>query len=299
MAGTRVRAAAVDIGSNTLRLLVRDDASELERRTDVVGLGTGVDASGLLSDAAMERAAAVLAEYGVRIRELRVERVRAVATSASRDASNVETFLDRTASLLGMRPEVITGAEEAALSFAGVAGAVAGHGPALVIDPGGGSTEFVFGISSVESSRSIDIGSVRLTERMMPNRPATGAEVVAAREHVAAMFAAVPLPPKPYRVIGVGGTFTSLAAIHLDLQSYDRQQVHGTTLTLGNLDALVDRLSGFTIAETAAIPSLDPKRAPVLLAGAVVAAEAVRHVGTTVTVSEFDLLDAIAEGLLR
>ena len=293
-----MRVAAVDIGSNTVRLLVRDGNAELERHTDVVGLGTGVDATGVLSEAAMERAAAVLSGYGDQIRGHLVERVRAVATSASRDATNAGPFLDRVGGLLGVRPEVITGDEEAALSFRGASVGVPGVGPALVIDPGGGSTEFVFGDGAVDYSCSIDIGSVRLTDRMLSDRPASEAAVSAARDHVAGLFSAVRLPGAPQRVIGVAGTFTSLAAIHIGLERYDRDRVHATAMTLTDLEGLVHRLAGLTVAETAAIPSLDPKRAPVLLAGAVVATEAVRLAGGSVVVSEFDLLDAVADGLL-
>jgi exopolyphosphatase/guanosine-5'-triphosphate,3'-diphosphate pyrophosphatase len=294
-----VRVGAVDIGTNTVRLLVRDASTELARRIEVVGLGVGVDATGMLSPEAIERTAVVLGEFGVTMRSLGVERIRAVATSATRDAPNAADFLDRAHGLLGVRPEVITGDAEAVLSFRGAAGAITGAGPSLVIDVGGGSTEFVYGEGSIEYARSIDIGSVRLTDRVLPQRPASEEQVAAATRHVADAFRAIHLPAAPQRVIGVAGTFTALAAVHLGLEVYDRTRVHRSTMRLVDLDTLVQRLSPLTVAETAVIPSMDPKRAPVLLAGAVIVAESVRLAGSEVIVSEYDLLDALAEGLLE
>jgi exopolyphosphatase/guanosine-5'-triphosphate,3'-diphosphate pyrophosphatase len=210
-----VSRGAVDIGTNTVRLLIRDGEVELERRILIVGLGVGVDATGVLAPEAMERAAVVLAEYGALLDRHGAVQRRAVATSACRDAANSEEFLDRVATLIGVRPEVIPGEEEAVLSFRGATGAVPGGGSTLVIDPGGGSTEFVYGTDSVEYARSIDIGSVRLNDRMPAGRPASAAVVGAARAAVREELAAVRLPGIPQRIIGVGGTYTSLAAIHL------------------------------------------------------------------------------------
>jgi exopolyphosphatase/guanosine-5'-triphosphate,3'-diphosphate pyrophosphatase len=290
-----VSTGAVDIGTNTVRLLIRDGDVELERRIVIVGLGVGVDATGRLSAEAMERAATVLAEYGALLDRHGATRRRAVATSACRDAANSGEFLDRVAALIGVRPEVIPGEEEAALSFRGASRAVPGGGPTLVIDPGGGSTEFVYGTESVEYARSVDIGSVRLNDRMPPGRPASAAVVAAARAAVREELAAIRLPGIPQRIIGVAGTFTSLAAIHLGLPHYDRERVHGTTMSVAALDAMAVRFAGLTLEETAVIPAMDPKRAPVMLSGAILAAESVRIAGELVTVSEFDLLDALVE----
>lgn len=286
---------AIDIGTNTVRLLIRDGARELERRSTVVGLGVGVDATGRLAPDAMERALAVLAGYGALLDRHRVSRRRAVATSACRDAANAPEFLDRVETVIGVRPEVIPGTEEAELSFRGATAALPGAGPTLVIDPGGGSTEFVFGVDRVEYSRSVDIGSVRLRDRLLPMQPAPAAAVAAAREECRRVMDAVKLPAAPQRIIGVAGTFTSLAAIHLELAVYDRNRTHGTVMLLSDLDALVDRLARLSIVEIAAIPAMEPKRAPVMLSGAIVAAEAVRLAGDGVVVSEFDLLDALCE----
>ncbi len=185
------------------------------------------------------------------------------------------------------------------MSFAGAVIGAIGEPPFLVIDLGGGSTEFVYGADEVESGVSVDIGSVRLTERMLPNRPAPSTAVEAARRYVAGLFTEqVTVPGEIATVIGVGGTFTSLAAIHLGLEEYDPEHVHGAVVPLLGLDILVDDLARLDLAATAAIPSLDPARAPVLLGGAVVAATAVRHVGgPAVTVSEHDILDGLALSL--
>lgn len=289
---------AVDIGTNTVRLLVADLTDDglvdVERHTAIVGLGRGVDTTGRFDPGRVEHALVVLTNYAVRLRFHGVSQVRAVATSATRDAEDGPDFLDRAAAVLGFRPELIDGIEEAGLSFRGATAALPGSHPTLVIDPGGGSTEFVLGATAPDYSVSLDIGSVRLTERLLPERPASPARVTAAAEEVAEIFGLVRLPTSPARVIGVAGTFTSLAAISLGLDVYDRAAVHGSTLTMADLEGLVDRLAGLTVEETAAIPSLEPKRAPVLLGGAIVAREAVRVSGLdSVSVSESDLLDGI------
>jgi exopolyphosphatase/guanosine-5'-triphosphate,3'-diphosphate pyrophosphatase len=221
------------------------------------------------------------------MREIGVERRRAVATSASRDARNREVFFDRAELALGVRPEMISGDEEAALAFAGATSRTAEPAPHLVVDIGGGSTEFV----TVDGGRSFDIGSVRLTDRVLSDRPASPDQVAAARAAVAEMF--LPVTPFAGSVIGVAGTWTSLARIH-----------HGDTvlvhLSLADITGLVERLAGLTEEQTAALPGLDPARAPVILAGAVIAEGAATATGAErVVVSEHDLLDGVVAGLLR
>ena len=294
-----MRVGAIDIGTNTVRLLVADVAdgaiAVVERRAEVVALGEGVDRWGRLADEAIARTVARLAEYRAITAAHGVERLRVVATSASRDADNSEDFLDQAERVLGVRPEVIGGDEEAALSFRGATSGLPGPGPTLVIDPGGGSTEFVVGDIEPVAFTSVDIGSVRLTERLLPDHPASDEQVAAAAAVVAAMFASVAIPLAPVRAIGVGGTFTSLAAVHLGLAAYDPTLVHGSILTVDDLDELVTTLTRLTVDETQAIPSLEPGRAPVLLGGAVVAREAARRSGLEeIIVSETDLLDGIA-----
>ncbi|HEY3428072.1 MAG TPA: Ppx/GppA phosphatase family protein [Acidimicrobiia bacterium] len=280
----RIKAAAVDIGTNSMRLLlvqrVGSGLVELGRFERVTGLGRGVDANGRLSEEAIDRTLLALAEFGARMKEAKVDRRRAVATSASRDASNSEQFFDRAELALGVRPELITGEEEARLSFAGASG---GHvGSLLVIDIGGGSTEFV----TAAGGTSYEIGSVRLTDRLLNDRPASAAKLTAAREMVADSLSG--LSPFAGTVVGVAGTWTSLAAME-----------ESEILSLGSVTAWVERLAAMTIEETAAIPGLDPARAPVMLGGVIVAEGAMEAVGVdTVSVSHHDLLDGVIADLI-
>ena len=294
----------MDIGTNTVRMLVADVAGDrmkdVSRAVDVVGLGRGMDGSGAMAAESMDAAVAALTEYGQRIRKATPSRVRVVATSASRDASNSDELMVRIEAALGVAPEVITGEDEAALAFAGAIWGAGSDGRHLVIDPGGGSTEFVSGVEQPETAVSIDIGSVRLTDRHLATLPPTSVELDRATSLVREMFGTVPIPGPPVSGIGVAGTFTSLAAIHLGLDRYDRVRIHRTVLTLADLERLVQHLSGMSLEETEAIRSLDPKRAPVMLAGAVVALEAVRRSGLeSVTISEADMLEGIVLGLTR
>ena len=278
-----MRVAGIDIGTNTIRLLVADASvagiDEVERRSTVVGLGRGLEARGRLAADSLERAAEALEGYAEAIDRTRPDSVRVVATSATRDASNSEELTAVVRRTIGVEPDVIGGSEEAALSFAGAVWRSSEPGPHLVIDPGGGSTEFVFGQEAPEYSSSIDIGSVRLTDRHLPDRPATPDQMAAARHHVAELFSTLRLPGEPATVLGVAGTYRALAAIHLSLPGYDRAATHGVRLALGELDALTDRIAALGLAETEALPGLPPGRALVILAGSVVAAEAVRASG--------------------
>lgn len=295
-----MKVAAVDIGTNSMRLLVvhqvGDGLVELGRYERVTGLGRGVDATGELSKEAMDRTLLALAEFGGRMREMGVERRRAVATSASRDAGNREEFFDRAELALGVRPEMISGDEEANLAFVGATSRTveAGPhlpGPHLVVDIGGGSTEFV----TVDRGRSFDIGSVRLTDRVLTDRPAPPDQVGAARAMVAEMF--LPVTPFVGTVIGVAGTWTSLARVqHGDSNP---SPLSNWRLSLGDIGGLVERLSGLTEEQTAALPGLDPARAPVILAGAIIAEGATTAVvAESVVVSQHDLLDGVVADLV-
>lgn len=306
-----MRVAAVDIGTNSVRLLVADylppDLFEgqrlrwLDRRVTVTRLGQDVDSSGRLSDVAVGRTIAVLAGFGEAIRAWSVDRVAAVATSAARDAANREEFLDRAELALGHRPQVISGRTEAHLSFCGATQTIEGPGPYLVIDPGGGSTEFVMGDGSPTYAVSVDIGSVRLTERHLPARPASSQQLAAARGAVDELLHLnVSLLDAPGTVVGVGGTVTSLGAISSQLDTYDPAVVHGVVLDNHTVSGLVARLAIMTLDETAAIPAIDPARAGVLLAGAVVVERSMARVGTIeLVVSETDILDGLALRLGR
>lgn len=290
--------AAVDIGTNSMRLLIAGPEGEVLRRQKVTGLGREVDSSGRLAEDAIHRTIAVLAEYGEEMRRHGVDRARAVATSASRDAANAESFLDRAEAVLGLRPEVIAGGEEARLAYAGATAGIEGDGPYLVVDIGGGSTELVWSDEESIHGVSIDIGSVRLTERVPVSRPATFEEIQSASGVAEGAFDLLVLPDREWQAIGVAGTWTSLAAVAADLPAYDREAVHGSRLSRQAVDRLVTRFAALTIEQTAAIPALDPARAPVILAGSIVAREAMRHAGLfEVIVSERDLLDGVIASL--
>ena len=297
-----MRYAAVDIGTNSTRLLVAEvegtEVSWLDRRVTVTGLGKGVDQTGLLSDEAMDRTLKTLAAYGEAIGGFDVAAARAVATSAVRDAGNGSEFLGVADAVLGFTPEVISGEEEAALSFAGATRAMSDGSPFVVIDIGGGSTEFVLGSDKPDFRVSFDMGSVRLTDRVLRDRPAPEDQLAEGRDLVARVFDSLELTVAPGTAVGVAGTFTSLSAISQDLPVYDPGRVHGSKLSVVRIAELVLYLTTLTLEETEAIPSLDPARAPVILAGAVIAEEAARRVGLEeVTVSEHDLLDGVALAL--
>jgi exopolyphosphatase/guanosine-5'-triphosphate,3'-diphosphate pyrophosphatase len=288
-----MRVGVVDIGTNSMRLLITDGTVESGRWVEVTGLGRGVDETGALSGDAMRRTLLVLATYGWLMGHHEVERRAAVATSATRDATNREEFLERATGALGVRPEVITGQREGSLAFRGATRDLEQTRSPTVSDIGGGSTEFVTASGTV----SIDIGSVRLTDRMLCDRPASGDDLKRAEAHVLGLFA--PVATVAGEVVGVAGTWTSLAAIDLDLISYDRARVHHHRLDRASLDDMVDDLAGMSIEETAAIPSLDPARAPVILSGAVVARCVLETTGAaSALVSERDSLDGLADELL-
>jgi exopolyphosphatase / guanosine-5'-triphosphate,3'-diphosphate pyrophosphatase len=293
MGRSPVRVGVVDIGTNSMRLLVTNGTEEIGRWVEVTGLGRGVDLSGTLSAEGIEESLAALARFGAEMDRAEVEKREAIATSASRDAANREAFFDLAESALGVRPRLIAGEEEARLSFAGATHQVDAAAPIVVSDIGGGSTEFV----TAEGEVSVDIGSVRLTERVIPTRPAPSTELEAARALVAGLFSNVDL--QTGTLIGVAGTWTSLAAIGQGLPEYIRIRVHGHRMSRLALADTVDSLSSMSLAETAAIPALDPKRAAVILAGALVA-EGVMDVLRIdeVMISEHDSLEGVARDLL-
>ena len=284
----------IDIGTNSMRLLITDGSNEVGRWVEVTGLGGGVDRTGVLDDDAVANTIEVFARFGDLMTDHSVVKRTAIATSASRDAANRESFFDRAQSALGVRPELISGEREGRLAFAGALSGRSFPSPVVVSDIGGGSTEFV----TDTDVASVDIGSVRLTERHLRERPPTKEQLSHSMIEIARMFGNLEIGPVETH-IGVAGTWTSLAAISLDLQVYDSERVHGHVLTNAALDAVVERLRGMTIEETAAIPSLDPARAPVILAGATVATVVTEVLGVSGTVvSEHDTLDGVAFELL-
>ncbi|MDQ3576284.1 MAG: Ppx/GppA family phosphatase [Actinomycetota bacterium] len=314
------RVAAIDCGTNSIRLLVadvttRDDGShwlrDVHREMRIVRLGQGVDATGRLAPEALARTRAALVDYVAVLRRKGVQRARMVATSATRDAANQDEFFAMTAAVLGVAAEVISGDEEAELSFVGAVGDLAPEdGPFLVADVGGGSTELVLGTwdgvrAEVEAAKSVDIGCVRLTERALLSDPPTAAEVAAAREITAAAladaFAAVPVAGARTWV-GVAGTVTTLAAITLDLPEYDSERIHLARLDLATVSATTTLLLTLSHDERAAIGAMHPGRVDVIGGGAIIV-EAVadrlsRESGIDALVAgEHDILDGIALSL--
>lgn len=305
------RVAAVDCGTNSIRLLVADlDAAagtltDLDRRMEVVRLGEGVDRTGRLAPEALRRTFAACDRYASVVRETGAERVRFVATSASRDVENRDEFVAGVRDRLGVEPEVVTGDEEAALSFAGATRELAGTDlarPFLVVDIGGGSTELVLGGTSVEAARSVDIGCVRMTERHLHDDPPTPAQVAAARADVEAGVAlaaeTVPLQ-RAGTLVGLAGSVTTVAAMALDLPAYDREAIHHSRIAADDVHRVAQRLLAMTHDERAALPFMHPGRVDVIGAGALVLSVVVTRAGVdSVVVSEHDILDGIAWSIL-
>lgn len=288
--------AAVDIGTNSMRLLILDEnGSTLDRQVQVTGLGAGFDTSGRLDEAAVKRTLVVLGGFGESIKSHGCRSARVVATAATRDAENGADFAMRAGTALGHPLEVIPGETEARLAFDGAMAALTAPDDAepLVVDIGGGSTEFV----GRDSAASVRIGSVRLTDRALKARPASFDELVGASEVVEEIFRAVEVSDTAHWMVGVAGTWTSLAGLLRG--GYVVGEMHGAVITRLDLDRLIGKLAQLTVAETAELPGLDPKRAPVILAGAVIARQAMRLFGAEqVTISESDLLDALAASQL-
>jgi len=293
------RVAAIDCGTNSVRLLIVDGTAELHREMRIVRLGEGVDRTGVLAPAALERTRAALMDYAATCRELMVERIRMVATSATRDAGNRAEFVAMVQQVLGVEPEVVTGEEEAALSFVGATRDLDRHvGPFLVVDIGGGSTEFVLGTTEVDAARSVDIGCVRLTERHLLDDPPTAAQIASAEADVDAALALVRavVPVERARtVVCLAGSSTTVAAVALELPSYDSGAIHGARLPAPVVRQACDRLLAMTRAERAALPVMHPGRVDVIGAGALVLRTVVDRLDLSeITISEADILDGIA-----
>jgi exopolyphosphatase/guanosine-5'-triphosphate,3'-diphosphate pyrophosphatase len=311
------RVAAIDCGTNSIRLLVadvtkRDDGTawlrDVHREMKIVRLGQGVDATGRLHPDAVQRTKAALEDYARTMQRKGVERARMVATSATRDASNREEFFGMTEAVLGAPAEVITGDEEARLSYLGaVADLDPDEGPFLVTDLGGGSTEFVLGTGTdVEAARSMDIGCVRLTERFIKSDPPGKDEVAEAeafaREQIKAAFEIVPVE-KTRTWIGVAGTVTTLSALVQGLEVYNSDDIHLSRITLDNVREITHRILSMTHDERASLGPMHPGRVDVICGGALVlraiAEELSNRAGIRALVcSEHDILDGIAFSLV-
>jgi len=312
--GGVARVAAIDCGTNSLRLLVADlpddggaraPLIDVVRRMEIVRLGQGVDRTGGLAPEAIERTRVALADYAAQIDSLGVECIRMVATSATRDAANADDFRAMVLDTLGAAPEVVTGEEEAKLSFTG---AVRGlppqtEPPYLVVDIGGGSTEFVLGSGTVEHAASVDIGCVRMTERHLHDDPPTSGQIRAAEADVteAVDRALAVVPGQSARtLVGLAGSVTTVTALALGLDRYDPARIHHARVSYAEVAKVTADLLAMTKAQRLALAGMHPGRADVIGAGALVLRVVMERVGAdSVVASEHDILDGIAWSLLN
>jgi exopolyphosphatase/guanosine-5'-triphosphate,3'-diphosphate pyrophosphatase len=309
------RVAVIDCGTNTIRLLVADPGPstgsgsgvtlrEVDRRLELVRLGQGVDATRRFHPDALARTFAAIDAYAARIRDLEVDRVRFLATSAARDVSNRDEFFTGVRDRLGVDVDVISGDEEARLSFLGaLSGGPVDAGPVLVMDVGGGSTELILGDTdgNLLSERSLDMGSVRIRERFLASDPPTTAEVARARDFVNGLLDAAGIDVGTARTwLGVAGTTTSISAMVQGLTAYDRVAVHNSHVSVDEIATMSDRLLMTPVSQVLATwPMLQQLRAEVICAGALIVREVARRVGVTMTVRETDILDGATLELLR
>ena len=297
-----MRVAAIDCGTNSIRLLIADIAggrlTDVARRMEIVRLGEGVDRTGRLAPEAIERTRKALLGYATEIAELGVSRVRMCATSASRDAANAADFTAMVRATLGVDPEVISGDEEARLSFAGAVTGLTAEQPYLVVDIGGGSTEFVVGDDEVRHAISMDIGCVRMTERHLRSDPPTAAEVAAAEQDITKAVDTALRTVSGHgtaTLVGLAGSVTTVAALALHLPGYDAARIHHARIPYEDVAKVTRDLLGSTVADRRDLPVMHPGRADVIGAGALILRIIMERAGkTSVIASEHDILDGIA-----
>ncbi|HZC99023.1 MAG TPA: Ppx/GppA phosphatase family protein [Actinomycetes bacterium] len=301
-----MRLAAIDVGTNSTRLLVADVeggriTAQRAREMVITRLGKGVDRTRRLDPAALRRTLEVLAGYAATCQRLAVQAIRVTATSATRDAVNREEFLDGVRRLLGVEAEVLSGDEEGAAAYLGATHDLPGDERTLVVDIGGGSTELTIGNHQPEATLSIDIGCVRLLERHLHSDPPAANEVAALRRDVQAHLGkvrAVLDPASAARVVGVAGTVTTVTAIALGLETYDPARIHHAVVTASLVADTAQRLCAMTVAERAALPVMATGREDVIAAGALVLDEICRTLGFDhMIASEADILDGVLLGL--
>lgn len=304
------KVAAIDCGTNSIRLLIAEpDGSsglkDLERRLEIVRLGQGVDATNEFHPDALRRTFGAVDEYAKLIKKanVEVEKVHFVATSAARDVKNRDAFFAGIQERLGVEPDVISGESEARLSFLGALSRVKPDGePVLVMDIGGGSTELITGSAAgeMQSGISLDIGSVRITERFLRQNPVAADDLERAAIYVDDLLAHSGVDfASVASWIGVAGTATTLAGVYLELERYDRERVHGSRIPVPAIEALLHRLAGLTLEEIRGLPSMHPGRADVITGGALVATRIAAQLPVAdLIVSESDILDGIALQLL-
>ncbi|WP_334141345.1 Ppx/GppA phosphatase family protein [Rhabdothermincola sp.] len=293
--------AAIDCGTNSVRLLVRGpDGRALERLMRITRLGEGVDRNGRLEGAAIERTLAVLREYRTVIDRHGVERLRVGATSAARDAVNRDDFFDAVAEIVGVRPELLSGEEEGRLSFLGATAELdPARGPFLVVDIGGGSTEFAYGTTTCEATISVDMGCVRMTEAYLHHDPPLPEELLAAISvadvHLDDVLRAIPGAAGAATFVGLAGTVTTAAAVEIGLATYDRDRIHHFVLTKDAAEDVFRTLATEPLADRVHNPGLEPARADVIVGGMCVLVAIMRRLGfAECLVSEADILDGLA-----
>jgi exopolyphosphatase/guanosine-5'-triphosphate,3'-diphosphate pyrophosphatase len=303
-----MRVAAIDCGTNSIRLLIADIEGnafrEVVRDMEIVRLGQGVDQTGQFHPDAIARTLVAVDKFAAEIAKRGVEKIRFCATSATRDATNRHLFVDGVRERLGIEPEVISGDEEAALSFAGaIQDLDPSNGPFLVVDIGGGSTEFVFGTSSVEAARSVNIGCVRMSERHFANDPASAEQVELARTDIqeAIAIAAAEVPIKQAKtLVAVAGTATTVAAAALELDEYDRYAIHLARISAAQTHDASDMFLTSNREQRLALGYMHPGRVDVIAAGSLVLSEIMKATGATEFVaSESDILDGMARSLVK
>ena len=303
-----MRVAAIDCGTNSIRLLIADidgnNFREVVRDMEIVRLGQGVDQTGQFHPDAIARTLAAVDKFAAEIAKRGVEKIRFCATSATRDATNRHLFVDGVRERLGIELEVISGDEEAALSFAGaIKDLDPSNGPFLVVDIGGGSTEFVFGTSTVEAARSVNIGCVRMSERHFASDPATPEQIEAARTDIQAAIAqaaaVVPIT-KAKTLVAVAGTATTVAAAALELPEYDRYAIHLSRISAQQTHDAATMFATKTREQRISLGYMHPGRVDVIAAGSLVLSEIMKATGATEFVaSESDILDGMAFSLAR
>lgn len=299
--------ASIDMGTNSTRVLVGHPADGvldvLDRRMTITRLGQGLGTTGRLADEAVERTLVTLRGYREVLDRHGVERVRAAATSAARDAANRDEFFDAVEHVIGVRPELLSGEEEGRLSFLGATGDLdAALGPFLVVDIGGGSTEFIVGTTAIEGVMSVDIGCVRLTEKFLDHDPPLPEELTAsislADAYLDDVLRELPASAEARTVMGLAGTITTVAAVEIGLETYDRDRIHHFRLTREATEDVFRTLATESLADRVHNPGLEAARADVIVGGCCVLVALFRRFGLEeIIVSEADILDGLALSL--
>jgi exopolyphosphatase / guanosine-5'-triphosphate,3'-diphosphate pyrophosphatase len=301
-----MRVAAVDVGTNSVRLLVAQAEGgglrPVERLMTITRLGAGVDATGRLDDAALARTLDCIQRYAQRWRELRATRVRISATSAVRDATDRDRFFDGVRERAGVEAEVLSGEQEAATAFLGATVAVAAAAPTLVLDIGGGSTELIVGTDGPAHMVSRQLGCVRLTERCLVDDPPTPAQIEAAIDLIDDELRAAEEvfdPSVARTLVGVAGTVTTVGALHLGLETYQPERIHGTRVPVADVVAVTQRLAAMPSRERVHIGPMAPGREDVIVGGCLILQRVMQRYGfDEVLVSESDILDGLALQLI-